>query len=382
MLKNITKAAAALMVVVLLLVLAAVPALAADLRSANTVTIASGEVVNDDLYISATDIIINGTVNGDVYAGATNVTINGTVNGGVTVGAQIININGEITGSARLGANSVNISGDIGGDLLIGGSMVYINSSASIGRDLLFGAGSAVVNAPVGGYIKGGGDEITLTNTVGEDVEVMVERLTIASTADIQGNLIYISDNQADISSGANIGGNITHRFPDTDGRGTVTPPGPFAGIVGRVLPFLMALLVGVIIVLVAPDRTNAIAKAIRSKPWASLGWGAIPAHRHPDCCGAGVYYCRWYPTGVYRDSSLCDSYLPQPGNGGFVYRAVDYQLFQRSRKPGYSDRCFNSGSGYLLPAPDDTVCGLLYYAARCSAGAGGFARFGKGAAF
>jgi hypothetical protein len=42
-----------------------VPVLAADFRGGDTITVASGEVVDDDLYVSGTNIIIDGTVNGE-----------------------------------------------------------------------------------------------------------------------------------------------------------------------------------------------------------------------------------------------------------------------------------------------------------------------------
>jgi len=67
MLKHIFKVLAALVVVMLVTVFAAVPVLAADLRSGDTVTIGSGEVIDDDLYIAAANTIIDGTVNGDIW---------------------------------------------------------------------------------------------------------------------------------------------------------------------------------------------------------------------------------------------------------------------------------------------------------------------------
>ena len=80
MAKYIIKGLAALLVVVLSTVFAAVPVLAADFRGGETVTVATGEVIDDDLYIAGTNIVIDGTVNGDIFGVGTTITINGGVN--------------------------------------------------------------------------------------------------------------------------------------------------------------------------------------------------------------------------------------------------------------------------------------------------------------
>ena len=48
--KHICRGLAAILIVTLLMILTAVPVLAFDARSGVTVTVASGEVVDDDLY--------------------------------------------------------------------------------------------------------------------------------------------------------------------------------------------------------------------------------------------------------------------------------------------------------------------------------------------
>lgn len=271
--KHIFQGLAALLIAILATVLVAVPVLAAEVRSGENVTIASGEVVDEDLYIAGNHITVDGTINGDLWAVGGTITINGTVNGSVVATGQTININGEVAHAVRAAGATVNISGNVGGDLLVGGGEVNIASTAEIGGDLLLGAGSAHINGLINGYIKGGGGDVFLTNGVGGDVEIRVDTLTIASGANIQGNLTYISENEADIQSGAQIGGTTTHQLPKIVEPAKV---GIFSGILGKVLGFLMILVIGIIIVVLAPRRTALIADSIRNKPWWSLGWGAV----------------------------------------------------------------------------------------------------------
>jgi len=271
MLKYILKGLATLLVVILVTGFTAVPVLAADLRSGETVTVASGEVIDDDLYIAGTNIVIDGTVNGDIFGFGTTITINGSVNGSVTLGGQSVTINGKIARSARLGGTNVTVNGSIGGDLLAGGTNVNVASTAKIGRDIILGGSIVRIDGPVEGYIKGAGSIVIIANGVRGDVELNVNKLTIASTANLRGNLTYTSKNEAEIQSGAQIGGTTTHKMPEVK-----EPAGPFTNIGGKVIAFLMTLLAGIVIILVAPRRAAAVAASIRRKPWLSLGWGAI----------------------------------------------------------------------------------------------------------
>jgi cytoskeletal protein CcmA (bactofilin family) len=258
------------LVTVLLTFFTSIPVLAADLRSGDTITVAAGEVVDDDLYMAGSNITIDGTVNGDLWAFGSTITVNGTVNGSMVAIGQTINVNGNVGHALRLAGETINISGNVSGDLIVFASDVNISSKAEIGGDFLFGAGNVRMDGLIGRNVKGGGNEVAIANGVGGDVELTVENLTLAPTADIQGNLTYTGENEADIQSGAKVGGKTTHNMPE------VKKPAPFSGIGGKVLAFLMALVTGLIIILIVPGRSASAADSIRNRPWASLGWGAV----------------------------------------------------------------------------------------------------------
>lgn len=271
MLKHFIQWLAVMLIVMLGTLFAAVPALAADFRSGDTVTVASGEVVDGDLYVAGSDIIIDGTVNGDIFGVGRSLTINGIVNGGVSFAGQTLTINGEIAHGARLAGQTINVSGNIGRDLMAAGADATVTSTAKIGSDLILAVGTSRIDGHINGNIAGGASEVMITDGVGGNIELKVDKLTIASTANIQGNLTYTSENEADIQLGAQIGGTTTHKVPEVK-----EPAVPFAGIGGKVIAFLMTLLAGIVIILVAPRRAAAVAASIRQKPWLSLGWGAI----------------------------------------------------------------------------------------------------------
>lgn len=273
MLKRIFAGAATLVVAALVTFLTSVPALAMDARSGETVTVDSGEVVNDDLYVMGRTIIINGTINGDIFGLGQTIIINGNINGAVTVAGQTITLNGEVARGVRLAGQTLSVNNSVTRDIVAFGAAVDVAGQAKIGSDLVLGAGNASIDGLVEGNVKGGGGQITIANGVGGDVELSVDNLTLASTANIKGNLTYTSENKADVHSGAQIGGKTTHKLPEVK---EPVKAGPLKGIGGKFLGFLMTLMTGVVIVLVAPRRSTSIADSIRNRPLSSLGWGAL----------------------------------------------------------------------------------------------------------
>ncbi len=262
-----------LLIAVLLLALAAMPVLAMDARGEQSITVESGEVVDDDLYVMGNEITINGTVNGDVFGLARTFILNGSVKGTTLIAAQTIIVNGHVSRSARLAGQTIDVSGNIGGDLLVFGTAVNVHSQAKIANDLVLGAQTARVEGIVGGDVSGGGNEVTVNNAVGGNVALSAEKLTIASAAKIEGDLSYTSEAEANIESGAYIAGKTTHKLPEAK----KPAEHPFLkGLRGKAIGFLMIFLIGLIVVLCAPRAITSLADAIRIRPGQSLGWGAV----------------------------------------------------------------------------------------------------------
>jgi cytoskeletal protein CcmA (bactofilin family) len=275
--KHICRGLAAIFVVILLMILSAVSVLAFDARSGMTVTVASGEVVDDDLYVAAETIIVDGTVDGDLWAAGNTITVNGIVNGSVMAAGRIVNINGDVTHAVRAVAETININGDVDGDVMAGCGKLNIGRTARIGGDLLFGADIAGIDGPVEGNIKGSGREVTISNWVNGDVELEVESLTILSTANIGGDLSYTSEEEADIQSGAQITGATTHTIPEVkEDEAKGFPFVLFTSALSKLISFLMAFVTGVVIIFLAPKKLTSITDAIGTRPGPSAGWGAM----------------------------------------------------------------------------------------------------------
>ena len=270
MLRHIYRVLAICLLTILMTAIVASPVLAFDSRTGDAVVIGSDEVVDDDLYIGGSTISIDGTVNGDVLAAGNEIIVNGLINGSLNAAGAKVIVNGEVTGAVRIAGNTLEVNGNVGGDVVAVGSSLRLDRTASIGNDLVVGVGDVSIDSPVGGDIFGGGGDITLANSVGGNVKLDVDSLTLRSTASIEGDLVYTSPNEAVIQSGAYIAGTTTHKTPPPEER-----EGGM-GIWGKIVGFLMALALGIILIVLTPRRMLPVINAIRNQPWPSLGWGAV----------------------------------------------------------------------------------------------------------
>lgn len=261
----------------LILVLALSPssAHAAELRSGDTVTIAPGQVVNDDLYIAGGTVQIDGRVNGDVVVAGGTVAINGEVSGNVIAVGGTIAIAGPVGGSVRAAGGSMTVNGPVADDVLFGGGQLTLGTGARIGRDLWLGSGLASVPAPVGRNLVASAGELTIGGPVGGDVRAEVATLRLTSGAHIAGNLWYASEREAEIAPGATVRGRVERqvRAPRAES--------PHAEqVVGRLVGWLSALVgvfaLGLLLVFVFPLFSRRASDIVVGSPWVSLGLGIV----------------------------------------------------------------------------------------------------------
>jgi len=227
--------------------------LAFETRRGTMVKVSSTEVIEGDLFVAGETIIIEGTINGDLIAAGRTIMMNGIVNGSIIAGAQTIYINGQIARAVRMAGNTLIVNGKIGSYLLLAGRDFKMDPGAEVGGDVIFGAGSAYLDGLIKGDVKSGN-----------------ERLTVSSTANILGKLIYTSRREANIEQGAQISGTLTHLVPKEE------EVGYGFNIWWLIISFFMSLLVGIVLILLTPERIRKVTDSIYRRPLASLGWGTI----------------------------------------------------------------------------------------------------------
>lgn len=205
----------ALLAVTWLLGVGAAPALAAETTTSEIVIVRPGDVVDDDLYAAAVRVLIEGEVNGDlVVLAAEEVVIMGTVTGSVIAVAPTVEVDGTVGGSLRSVASDLRVGGEVGGDVVAGGLDVALEPGSRGGGDVLVWASALTTSGVIEGDLGGSQRRLRLGGSVGGEVDISVDRLTIADSVSVTGDLGYRSEREAEGIERAEVGGSVVHRTP------------------------------------------------------------------------------------------------------------------------------------------------------------------------
>lgn len=201
-----------------------------------TVTVAKGEVVNDDLFINAPSVEIEGTVNGDVFMIAQTARVLGTINGSLHAAGQNINLGGSIRNNAYVVGQEINAA-----SLTIGGS--FYTAGQNIGFDK---------TSIVTGSLFSAGASIKIDSQIRRNAYLATRGLTLGDNTVVSKDLYYAGqEGMVVISPKAKITGQIYKteaKVSDKEiasARKNVPQAIRSMGIIGALIAYLSALLVG-----------------------------------------------------------------------------------------------------------------------------------------
>lgn len=284
----------------------ATPALAFDGRGGDTITIGKDEIVNDDLYVGAETVTLDGTVKGDFVAAGSIVTINGTVEGDLIAAGQAVILNGTVTDDVRIagGALLIGENAVIGGDLVAAGASIEIRAGSTIGTDVIGMGGQALVAADVTRNVQFTGGGLELRGQIGGDVNAIVgdaeetgpgpmvympnspialpnvkPGLTISPEAKIGGKLEYTSTKDLNIPAEVVVGP-VTRIEPKVEPEMVVKEPTPaervMTGVFDTLRNMVSLILIGLLLVWLFPGFLAANVSKVRSAALPAFGWGLV----------------------------------------------------------------------------------------------------------
>ena len=248
--------------------------------SASEKIVISKDEVLDGPYLNAGDnVTISGTINGDAYIAGGVVTIDGVINGDLIVAGGVVTIKGKVTDDIRAGGGMVTIDGKVGKNVTAVGGTITFGSDADIDGDVVVGGGRFAHLGNIDGKALIYSGDVTLAGRVGGDVKTAAENVTVSKTAILDGNLDYTSDKEASVSAQAKVAGTVQR----TAAGKILTQVGPrvqrgfFRARFGvNFLSYLSLLLLGLILLKVAPRQVTAVSKLIGEQPWQSVGLGFL----------------------------------------------------------------------------------------------------------
>jgi cytoskeletal protein CcmA (bactofilin family) len=206
--------------------------LGGKVRSGREVTVPAGETVQGDLIASAGTVRIDGRVDGDLVASGGQVTVAGTVTGDLLAAAGSTTVSGQVDGDARIASGQAQVEGRVGEDLLVASGQATVASGAQVGGDLVFGAGQMRMDGAVAGSVLGATGNYARGGSVGGSEDVTVEEREPAPTA--------------------------TDRA------------------LGLLRRYVSILIVGLVLLWLAPRLLRGAAVAVRRRPLVGLGLGVL----------------------------------------------------------------------------------------------------------
>lgn len=305
-----TKKSVILLLVLFLFLLAIPSAFAFEGVADDTYTLGAGETVNDNLFIGAETVVIDGTVNGDVFVGGTDIEINGTINGDLFFGAQTVTINGTVEdvrgGGWKIVLNEgANITGDfmaggmsietydgslVNGDALVGGQQALLEGD--INQDLMIGAGALTLNGLIGGDVKaeiGGAEDqppldMNQFNPQAPEVADVAPGFVMGSDAQINGD--FSLESTADYTVPSNqVDGDYTYN-EIVEGEEVGEEISPTQKALSRlwrlVQRWLVLVVVGFLTLRFVPRWVKSPSREVEVNPAGSLGWGVLTLFLFP----------------------------------------------------------------------------------------------------
>lgn len=282
------------------------PVLAFDGRSGDDVVIAADEVVNDDLYVGATNFTLDGTVKGDLIVAGEYIVINGTVEGDVIAAGNTIVINGNVTDDVRIAGAALQVGDNavIGGDLLAAGASLEAAPDSTINGDALFGGGQGLMNGSIAGDFMVGTGALEINGNVDGNVTAEVGEaqegapspsmytgntkitlpsvkpgLTLGDNAKIKGDFTYTQTTDIKIPTGI-VDGKVTRKDPPVNEENIPAPPTQAEVAATWAFDLLRNIVTyaifGLLLVWLVPAFLNGLGEKLQKQPLPSFGWGIV----------------------------------------------------------------------------------------------------------
>lgn len=255
------------------------------MAESDPVAIGPKEVINDDLFIGAEAVTIDGTVNGDVYVGTGSFILNGTIKGDLVLGTGNAVIKGTVTDDVYMGTGNATLEGaKIGGGLTVGAGTLTLDDNSSVGGSLIAGVGTLRSTALIGRSAMVGAGSLYLDSQVGKELRFGGRKLELGPRTKIAGDLWYALGEEQGIFTqdpAATIGGTVSrYTLPKSAQRDLARADfSQFGRLAGRgfmFISFLSSLLVGLLLLKIWPKSTQAIATVLSKEVLASLGVGFL----------------------------------------------------------------------------------------------------------
>lgn len=254
-----------------------VPAQAMVIKRDQVVSVAAGEIIDDDLIAVGGTVDIKGTVYGNVCAFAQSVNVSGDIGGSLFTCAATVNVSAGSVQTIWAAGGNINVSGEVARNAVLFGGSLLVNDDAMIQKDLRAYGGNFSLNGVVNGTTRGSVGNLVIAGQSGP-VKMKVDKATVTSNARVKGDLQLQSGSQPSIEEGAVIAGEVTVRSVAAEDVKpfffALMPVIALLLAAFKVVVFLAKVVAGILLIVFFRHYVRRIMDTLKGRTWASLGWG------------------------------------------------------------------------------------------------------------
>ncbi len=248
-------------------------------------TLPVSDTVSDDLYVTCGGAqmtfgsegggpggaFIDGTVLGDLCLAGGAYHFTGEVVGNLNSCSQRATLRGLIHNSARLAGQWITVDGEIGRDVVIFASEAELGSSSVVKRDVSIMGGEVSINGEIGRNAMIFSDQVIISGTIGGDVTIEAQSVTIVAPAEIKGDIKYSSPRELKIDDDVIVHGEIDWNETEKDANDSDDPDYIF-----QIILFFCSLTTGLILIPLFRHHALLTVEQIKTNPIPSLGVGFV----------------------------------------------------------------------------------------------------------
>lgn len=271
----------------------------------------NNQVFDGETFIGGA--MINGSpeVKNDAFIAGSNLDISGIYGDDLNIAGGQVTIGGEIKDVVRAAGGNVKLNAKVGSNAHLAGGQIDIAKDTVIGGDLQVAGGMVTINGEIKGNLRVAGGQVIIAGIVDGDANIEADEVQFLDSAKVKGKLEYSAKKQSDSIKNEQVGGGVNYSEPKVDvDSGVVQSISWTNRIVGYVIGYLMMLIVGLVLLLLAPMFANKSSYAFSKKMGWSLLWGLIVLIVLPIVCvilmitfvglplsfiGLAIYFIAWY---------------------------------------------------------------------------------------
>lgn len=229
-------------------------------------------LVDDDLILAVKEASLSGRITGDLLFAGSGLSLSGPVDGNVIAAGQHISAKGPVKGSLRAFCSDLTVEGIVGRNLVAFCGTARLPEGSSVAKDVHVFSGNLMVGGKINGSLNFYGGEVVIAGTVGRGAKIKADKVTLASTARIEGDLTYTSKKEATIEEGAVITGQTTHNLPKKKDGKPISGWSIFWWLVWRA----SELLTGFLLIALFQKQMTALKSTVSSSFLKTLGIGLL----------------------------------------------------------------------------------------------------------